>query len=114
MIDWNRVEELRREIGEGGFAEVLDLFWDEVESILDRLSNQSAPQLEADLHFLKGSAWNLGFTGFGAHCQHGEKMAAQGLAADVDPELVTRQYRITKHAFLAGLEPSGQIGNRVA
>jgi len=114
MIDWKRVEELRSEIGESGFAEVVELFWDEVEAILDRLPRDSGTQLESDLHFLKGSAWNLGFTDFGAHCQHGEKKAAQGRAAEVDLAYVTGQYYDTKAVFLANLPTAPRREPRVA
>lgn len=114
MIDWNRIEELRREIGDDGFAEVAELFWDEVETILARLPEDAPRQLESDLHFLKGSAWNLGFRDFGALCQHGEKTAAQGRAAEVDLDLIARQYGTTKSAFLAGLPAPPLRGPRVA
>jgi len=114
MIDWSRVEELRREIGETGFAEVVSLFWEEVESILCRLSVDSATQLESDLHFLKGSVWNLGFRDFGALCQHGEKKAAQGRAAEVDLALVAGQYYAAKAAFLGGLSAASLPEPRIA
>ena len=69
MIDWSRVNELKGEIGEDGFAEVVELFLDEVETAIARLSPDSpARKLETDMHFLKGSAWNLGFVEFGAVC----------------------------------------------
>src|SRR5690606_20529143 len=83
MIDWERVAELQSEIGADGFGEVLELFLDEVEGVVMRLGQRLA-KLEDDLHFLKGSAWNLGFRSFGAMCQTGERMAAAGMAAQVD------------------------------
>lgn len=103
MIDWRRVWQLRDEIGPTGFAEVVDLFWEEVETILDGLSDQPAARLESDLHFLKGSAWNLGFVDFGAQCQDGERKAAQGRAAEVDLGSIIGQFGTMKQAFLAGL-----------
>ena len=78
MINWDRVDELRSEIGEDGFAEVVELFLDEVETTVMRLPSLPAAALEASLHFLKGSAWNLGFRDFGALCQDGERKAAAG------------------------------------
>ena len=37
MIDWTRAGELRSEIGDDGFAEVVELFLDEVEDVVMRL-----------------------------------------------------------------------------
>lgn len=110
MIDWGRVEELCAEIGEPGFAEIVCLFWEEVEEVLAGLSNHPAAKLESDLHFLKGSAWNLGFTDFGAQCQDGERKAALGRAAEVDPVLLIGLFCATKAAFLAGLQAGGRNG----
>lgn len=88
MIDWERVAELQSEIGRDGFGEVLELFVDEVEGVVLRLGMRPE-KLEDDLHFLKGSAWNLGFRSFGAMCQAGERMAAAGMASHINvPELL--------------------------
>lgn len=104
MIDWIRVRELRDEIGDDGFAEVVELFLDEVEEVVMRLSGApDAGRLEQDLHFLKGSAWNLGFSAFGALCQDGERQAAQGRAASVDLGEILTGYATSKTRFLDGL-----------
>ena len=100
MIDWGRVAELRDEIGDDGFAEVLELFLDEVEVVVMRLGRNPA-KLEDDLHFLKGSAWNLGFTGFGAMCQEGERKSAAGRAHEVDVSAVLASYGASKIEFMA-------------
>ncbi len=77
MISWERVRELRDEIGEDDFCEVVDLFLEEVEEVLARLRAEPNPaSYEADLHFLKGSALNLGFQALGALCRDGEVRAA--------------------------------------
>lgn len=104
MIDWVRVNELRDEIGEEGFAEVVELFLDEVEEVVVRLGRAPDPQcFEQDLHFLKGSAWNLGFAAFGALCQDGERRSAQGNPSTVDMGAVLASYAASKDHFLAGL-----------
>ncbi|HQY42788.1 MAG TPA: Hpt domain-containing protein [Paracoccaceae bacterium] len=104
MIDWTRVNELRNEIGDDGFSEVVELFLDEVEEVIARLENAPDPRsFEQDLHFLKGSAWNLGFAAFGVLCQSGERRAAQGQAATVDMAAVLASYAASKDCFLAGL-----------
>ncbi len=85
MIDWARVTELEQEIGPDSFAEVVALFLSEVDEALAGLDpDGDRSNLEAQLHFLKGAALNLGFQDFTALCQIGETWAAQGLADQVD------------------------------
>lgn len=104
MIDWSRVNELRDEIGPEDFAEVVDLFLEEVEEVTARLRAAPDPaRLEADLHFLKGSALNLGFTHFSDLCLNGEHMAVMGQAANVDVAAILSGYDRSKVAFQAGL-----------
>ena len=85
MIDWERVDELRDEVGAEDFDEVVQLFLGEVETTISKM--REAPDmttLEADLHFLKGAALNLGFSAFSDLCQKGEHMAGRGEAEAVD------------------------------
>jgi len=77
MIDWARVAQLREEIGAEDFSEVIEIFLEEVESEIAPLRQTCTPsQLEAVLHFLKGSALNLGFATFAELCADGETKAA--------------------------------------
>lgn len=102
MIDWARVETLRQEIGEEDFSEVVRLFVEEVEEVVARMERPGTPaQQEADLHFLKGSALNLGFTDLAALCQTEERRAAGGEAVDTRP--VIGLYTASRRAFLARL-----------
>ena len=104
MIDWGRIDELKQEIGADGFAEVVELFLDEVEDVVMRLKTTPNPAtFEADLHFLKGGAWNLGFKDFGGLCQDGERRAADGKAMEIDISRVIESYFASKQAFLDGL-----------
>ena len=85
MIDWNRVRELRDEIGTDEFADVVDLFLEEVESEISALRGRDRPdRIEARLHFLKGSALNLGFRQFSGLCQAGESAASEGQFDHID------------------------------
>lgn len=107
MIDWTRVRELKDEIGEEDFTEVAEMFVGEVEEVIERLKTAPDPALyEADLHFLKSSALNLGFADLAHLCQAGERQAAAGDAGSVDLTTVFASYAVSKTAFLAG-EPSG-------
>lgn len=104
MIDWDRVFELRDEIGADGFSEIAVVFLEEVEEVILRLSAEAgAKAVEADLHFLKGSALNLGFADFAALCQEGERLAATGSTA-VDLEAVRRSYAASRTIFERDLD----------
>lgn len=104
MIDWERVNSLRNEIGEDSFDEVVELFLDEVETVISKLRLHPDPATyEQDLHFLKGSAWNLGFADFGAICQDGERLAARGNPGAIDIGAVVESYVRSRKAFMAGI-----------
>lgn len=104
MIDWNKVCELRREIGADDFGEVVELFLNEVEKEIATL-RAGAPldRLEAHFHFLRGSALNLGFAHFAEMCQAGESAASDGMADQVNVTDILDSYEASKTAFLDGL-----------
>lgn len=105
MIDYTRLQTLRDELGEEDFIEVVEIFIEEVSSMVADL--RAAPKLETlseDLHALKGSALNLGFSAFANLCQAGETEAAQGLAADVALPEILDCYDQSKGLFLAHLQ----------
>ncbi|SHH60632.1 Hpt domain-containing protein [Marivita hallyeonensis] len=81
MIDWTRVAELRDEIGAEDFDEVAELFLLEVEDTLNRLDKDGNDIVRTQelLHFLKGSALNLGFRDVSQMCSQGEIDAANGV-----------------------------------
>jgi histidine phosphotransfer protein HptB len=104
MIDWKRVEELRTEIGADGFAEVAEMFLEEAEeTVQSLLAGPDAGEVEGQLHFLKGSALNLGLADLAAICQEGERLAAAGHGAAVDTSAVAAVYRVSRGALLDGL-----------
>ncbi len=102
MIDWDRVRELRREIGADHFDEVVALFFGEADEAIARLSgNEGALALSSDLHSLKGAALNLGFGRLAALCDKEERRAAVGdLGLDLDA--VRSAYAEARHAFDQG------------
>ncbi|WIY26838.1 Hpt domain-containing protein [Parasedimentitalea psychrophila] len=101
MIDWPRVTELRAEVGAEDFGEVVDLFMEEVEEVIGKLSkNIDRTQLEQDLHFLKGSALSLGFQAFSSLCQDGETRSAHGQAETVDVAAIIAEYQTSKTMFI--------------
>jgi histidine phosphotransfer protein HptB len=99
MIDWDRVKELRGEIGAEDFDEVVALFLEEADECIARLSAEAgAAALSADLHFLKGAALNLGFAALSTLCQDGERRAGAG-DLSVDLEAVRAAYLGCKAEF---------------
>lgn len=81
MIDRSRIEELRSDIGEDDFAEVLDIFLNEIGEALQTLDPAGPPdRLASDLHSLKGSAQNIGFAEFARLCREAE-------GGEVSPDL---------------------------
>ena len=104
MIQWARVMELREEIGAEDFDEVVDLFLEEVEEVINRLRlNADLAQLEQDLHFLKGSALSFGFSSFSNLCQIGEQKSAQGAANTVDLKGIIAEFDQSKTQFVTNL-----------
>ncbi|TDK44423.1 Hpt domain-containing protein [Antarcticimicrobium luteum] len=104
MILWSRVNELREEVGADDFKEVIDLFLDEVEGVIGPLrADTDRSELEQQLHFLKGSALNLGFSAFSDLCQAGERLSAAGEADSVDLAAIVDGYDRSRAAFFEGL-----------
>lgn len=104
MIDWTRLNDLRAEIGEEDLAEVVSLFLEEADEVVASIAAlETDEELEAQLHFLKGSALNLGLSDLAGLCQEGERAAAQGHGATVDRNRICTTYAASKSAFLGAL-----------
>lgn len=100
MIDWGRVDTLRSDVGDDDFADVLGLFLEEVEEVMANLSsNMALVDYEPVLHFLKGSAMNLGFQALAELCRAGEQLSAQGETQSVDLDQIIECYRASKAVF---------------
>lgn len=102
MIDWDRVAELRDEIGAEDFDEIVDAFLSEVEGTLDELSEAegSATAIESRLHYLKGSALNLGFSDLSTLCQTWESAAKRGEIDGINLTKVSTVYQSSRDEFL--------------
>jgi HPt (histidine-containing phosphotransfer) domain-containing protein len=103
MIDWPRVKELRDEIGPDDFSEVVELFLEEVEEVIQKLRGNDRSKLEQDLHFLKGCALNLGFESFAKLCLQGERQSAEGAVNEVDVAAILESFEASKQSFAAEL-----------
>ena len=104
MIDWSRLAELRSEIGDEDLADVVALFLEEADEVVARIAGGLPDaEMEGQLHFLKGSALNLGLKDLSLLCQEGERQSAQGNAATVDRARIANVYQASKTAFLGAL-----------
>jgi HPt (histidine-containing phosphotransfer) domain-containing protein len=105
MIDWNRVKDLRDEIGADSLQEVVEMFLEEADAEIAQLQGDTTlDTLESRLHALKGIALNLGFAQFSENCQAGETAAADGAEEHVDIADIIASYNASKAKFLEGLE----------
>jgi len=102
-VDWTRLRELREEIGDAEFAEVVDLFLAEADAMIDGLAGMAPSGYEAALHALKGAATNLGLTGLAALCAGGERLAASGRPGEVRIAGVLTAYAAARAALVSGL-----------
>ncbi len=83
MIDWDRLIDLRNDIGAESFTEVAALFVAELQETLDRLLGAPETANASDFHFLRGSAANLGFVAMADACEVEEARCKDNLAPDV-------------------------------
>ena len=105
VIDWKRVAQLREEVGEEDFLEIVKIFLEEVDTEIWTLcEDPSSATLEAKFHFLKGSALNLGFEQFSQRCKTGELLASQGNLEAIDLPPVLECYEASKTEFLSQME----------
>ena len=104
LVNWAQVGELEAEIGGDEFAEVVEIFLEECDGPAARLADPTAGTagLEADLHFLRGAAMNLGLDAMAAACQSGERAAASGDGASVDRAAIAGLYDASRAALLDG------------
>jgi HPt (histidine-containing phosphotransfer) domain-containing protein len=97
MIEWERVEELKEDFGDEGFQEIIEIFLSEVEEAINQLPNVTDDSAASDqLHFIKGSALNLGFSDLANLCEP----RLQGGRIAKAPE-VAACYQTSKATFMS-------------
>ena len=84
MIDWTRVLTLHDEVGADEFRPLVELFLDEIEGVMMSIDAADPPRFEEKLHFLKGSAWNMGLRALGALCELWETLVIRGGGDSLD------------------------------
>ena len=111
MIDWTQIKQLKEDVGLEDLAEVIEVFIEEVDEAVDVLRDVTqldAATMETSLHFLKGSALNLGFADFATLCAQGEAKAKENAPNAFDLTKVAPAYDASKKQFLAEL--SAEVG----
>ena len=102
MINWDQVEQLKDDLGDDGFQEVVVIFLEEVEdglAALNQLPETTGQAASEGYHFLKGCAYNLGFDDFAARCAAEETRAQSGETSAADLRAVNRLYEDSKKLF---------------
>lgn len=102
MIDWTYIKQLETDVGAAEFKNVVALFLDEVDSEIELLRTPvTTPQiLKSKMHFLKGSAYYLGFKEFGDLCARNEMLADSGRAEEIDLSHLISIYDRSRSRFL--------------
>lgn len=103
MIDQARLDELRSEIGSEDLAEVIEMFCEEVEEALQNLETLPADRLVDQLHFLKGSALNIGLRSVSDLCRAEELRLRDSPGLRPDVGSIRSAYAHTKPALLDSL-----------
>ena len=104
MIAWDRLNELRAEIGDEDLADVVTMFLEEADEVVARIScGLPDADMEAQLHFLKGRALNLGLADLSALCPSGERQAGQGNGSAVCLGRIASDYEASKASVLGAL-----------
>ncbi len=107
MIDWSRVDELRSEVGEEDFAEVLEIFFEEIEEVItDLRTGPTGRDFQSVFHFLKGSAMNLGFQELAQLCRTAEAENVKACTDDGTLPAIVECYDVSKVSFLKRLRLS--------
>lgn len=102
MIDWSRIRELRRDIGAENFIEIVELFLQEAEDLLQQLARTRDRAAHRNvLHCLRGSALAMGFDDLVGLCAEHENMGRAGLP---DVAGLRAAFEQGRDVLLAGLD----------
>ena len=84
MIDWKRADELCGEVVIGDFDKIITLLLEKVDDVLNLFCDGLGfEKLDKRLHFLKGSALNIGLCEFAALYQLGGIFLPQSSQAQI-------------------------------
>lgn len=95
---------MRDDVGAAEFRPILELFLDEIETVVFRLPGNDRDQTVADFHYLTGCARSLGFRRFSQVCEGLEALAErQALPKSCIDDALT-VYADSKRLFIRDLE----------
>ena len=97
MIDWIRIDELRDEVGQDDFGDIVGVFFEEALENLRRAD--TVVTLLGQLHFLQGSALNLGFSNFAAICRNEENSLEKDPSHTVEIDKICAAFSSSKQQF---------------
>ena len=100
MINRARIQELKEEVGEDDLIEVIELFCEEVEEVLKALDSTTQGEMPGQLHFLKGSAMNIGLDAVSELCKAEELRLRTDPNAPADIAAIRSAYAASKAALL--------------
>ena len=100
MLNAARIAELKREVGEDDFSEVVSLFCEEMEDALTELGAARQDTVRERLHFLKGSAFNIGLDAMGRLCAREEVRLTADQTATPDVAAIRAAYAAAKSELL--------------
>ena len=100
MINTARIQELKDEVGEDDLIEVIALFCEEVEEVLQSLDATEQSDIPAQLHFLKGSALNIGLDAVSELCRTEESRLKTDPTASADIGAIRTAYAAAKDVLL--------------
>lgn len=100
MINTARIQELKDEVGEDDLIEVIELFCEEVEGVLETLDSTAPSDMMAKLHFLKGSAMNIGLDAVSELCRTEESRLKADPTALADIGAIRTAYAASKDILL--------------
>ena len=100
MIDWIRIDELRDEVGQDDFGDIVGVFFEEAQEALENLRRaDTVVTLLGQLHFLQGSALNLGFSNFAAICRKEENSLQKDPSYKVEIDKIYAEFSSSKKQF---------------
>ncbi|MDJ0640422.1 MAG: Hpt domain-containing protein [Paracoccaceae bacterium] len=100
VLDMSRIAELKEEVGEDDFAEVVALFCEEVEEVLSELDTTPQETIAGKIHFLKGSVQNIGLAEVAKLCLEEEARLKSDPNARPDAARLRTAYQSSKDQLL--------------
>lgn len=109
MIDMGQITELRSDLGEETFNEVVGMFLLEVQSGIEKLDPaRDLAELSAEFHMLKGSSLSLGLTELAKICGEAEAKSGSGDPNCFDKQAFQMCFDQSKAALLEQVPAAAQ------